>query len=486
MKSNFISSLSLLTLLAYSPNQVWAKASFDSEHIQAISSLNSKLSPHDETMKSLIVTQDQKNAVLKNIDIILDKKNETILEYMKLTKSLQSKIYKMSLKDRIQSELKKRELSGTIEENSSSLASLKGTIVEKEVKIQYLQKLLKNQNTLLSMEVKKLNFKIKRLTANYNTLPNGFDPSKLQLESKHHEILRTYQSKLHENQKTIAMFKNKFKNNNNYKALLKENSQLASGLRNSQTELGSYKKSYEEVQSKYLTKVKEYKELEQFTNNMQDEFNIQLTTLKSNYNKAITKATSPSRMPASIVGPVAPRNLQPTLSKKNLGNLIVIDPQHMKLVLDETIFYKRGTTEINSDSVKKMKRILSVYSNEIFSNERLKERLLKVQVIGHSSPIYQGRFVDPINAPKDAYDINMEVSIKRAKSLVSKIFSNEFGDFSHKNEIRSKIVVSGKSFSEPMPRQRGPASQESTSCGEYDCENSQRVEIIFEFEKENK
>jgi hypothetical protein len=492
MKSNFLFSLSLLTLFSHSPSQIWAKTSFETdtsgEHIKAIRSLNSKLSPHDETMKNLIITQDQKNAVLNNIDKILEKKNETIFEYMKLTKALQSKVYKMSLTDRLKSEMKKRELSGTIEESSSSLASLKGSIVEKDLKIQYLQKLLKNQNTQLSMEVKKLNFKIKRLTQTHNTLPNGFDPSYLKLESKHHEVLRTYQNKLHENQQTIAEFKKKFKKNTNYNMLIKENTELASNLKNSQLELSSYKKSYEEMQSKYLTKVNEYKKLETFTNNMQDEFNIQLTTLKSKYAKVMENNSKASRLPASVVSHESPKveKVNFNLKKENLGNLIHVDPQHMKLVLDETIFYKRGTTAISEDSALRMKSILSVYTKEIFSNEKLKERLLKVQFIGHSSPIYQGQFVDPINASKESYDINMAVSINRAQTLVESIFSNKFGDFPYKNEIRSKIVVSGKSFSEPLMRQRGPASQNRVSCGEYDCENSQRVEILFEFEKENK
>ena len=491
MKSNTMLSLSLLTLLSYSPSQIWAKTSFQTntsgEHIKAIRSLNNKLSPHDETMKDLIVAQDQKNAVLKNIDMILENKNETIFEYMKLTKNLQSKIYKMSLKERIQSEMKKRQLSGAIEEDSSSISSLKGSIVEKDLKLQYLQKLLKNQNTQLSMEVKKLNFKIKRLTQNNNSLPNGFDPSNLRLESKHHEILRTYQNKLYENQKTIAEFKSKFKKNDNYNSIIKENSELASSLRSSQLDLLSYKNSYEKIQKKYLTKIKEYKKLETYTNNLQDDFNIQLTTLKSKYTKALSIKPTSSRMPASVQDEEKiTKVIQFTLKEKELGNLIIIDPQHMKLVLDETIFYERGTTSIDEYSTEKMKKVLSIYSKEIFSNEKLKDRLLKIQIIGHSSPIYKGKFVDPINANKEAYDIDMQVSLSRANSLVKKMFSNQFGEFPHKHEMRSKLVVSGKSFSEPLMKQRGPASQSEVSCGEYDCDNSQRVEIIFEFEKEYK
>ncbi|WP_127714528.1 hypothetical protein [Halobacteriovorax sp. HLS] len=498
MKSSLFLSLSIISLFSYSPNQVLGKTTYEhnqlSQNIQQAQSnqaLQLSLTPHDSTMKSLIITQDQKNAVLKNIDKILAKKNQTIFEYMKLTKQLESKLEKMSFKDRIKSEMKKRELSSELEESSDSLASLKGIIVEKDLKIQYLQKLLKNQNTQLASEVKKLNFKLKRLSHRYNTQTSVTETSKvIELESKHHETLRRYQNKLYENQKTISEFNKKFKSNKSFKGLIEENSKLAESLRSTEIEIKIHKAAYDTLEQKYLAKVKENKELEALANAMKDEFNVEMTTLKEKYAQALKLGANKrsGRVPASTSAEVVKANnsIQNTIENSGLGHLIEIDPQHMKLVLDETLIFSRGGTSIDDKAKENIKRILSVYTKEIYSNPKLRNRLLKVQFIGHASPIFKGKFVEPLTATKEAYDLNMDISLARSTKLFKTIFSEDFGDFPNKQELRSKVVISGKSFSEPLEVKRGPAALNTFQCGEFNCEGSQRVEILFEFEKEIK
>ena len=490
MKSNLVLALSVMSILAYSPDQVMAKSmaekSSEVEHYQAIQVLKSKLSPHDDTMKTLMFTQDQKNAVLKNIDAVLKQKNQTIFEYMKLNKSLQAKVDKMGFKDRISAEIKKRKLSDNIEVSNDSLSLLKGTIVEKDLKIQYLQKLLKNQNTQLAAEVKKLNFKIKMMSRNLNSPSSGYDIKQLKLESKHHEVLRTYQNKLFQNQRTIADFKKKFEKNSDYNSIIQENSKLASSLRTAQEELEGYKIAYSKMETKYLAKVREYKKLETYASHIQEKYDQELVSLKGKYTDILENKkmkSSGSRMPASVV---EVSKEDEDIAQKDLSHLIELDPERMKIVLDETLLFNRGKTGLDSQSAEKIKKILTVYSKEIFNKPKLRERLRKVQFIGHSSPVYKSKFIDPLTASKEAYDVNMDVSIARARSLANIIFSEEFGFFPHKNEIRSKIVISGKSFSDPKPLMRGPASVSTIACGQYDCEGSQRVEILFEFEKEEK
>ncbi|OUR96507.1 hypothetical protein A9Q84_09160 [Halobacteriovorax marinus] len=510
MSQKIFPCLSLFTiLLTCSPNQVLAKSQYAtsntkglyaefSNQIDAIKTLNKDLSPHDNTMKDIMLTQDQKNAVLKNIDKVLKDKNLQIFEYMKLTKTLKNKIDQFSFKERIQSEMQKRTLSDNIETSDQYVSELKGKIVEKDLRLQYLQKLLKNQNTILSQKIETLNGKIQKLSKTYSGLPEGFDPSMMKMQSHHHETLRRYQDKLHQNSVTITQFKNKFKGVKNYEQIIEENSSLASGLRKSQAELIQYKTAYAKLEKNYTAQVKKNQELESYAENIRYEYNNQITQLQEKYGEALAKVDNledrimaPSiakggRFPASVPQDVEKANvsIQEKLNQQGLGHLVEIDPQHMKIILDERFQFESDSSEISGDALAKLKNVISVYSNEIFSNPKLRERLLKVQFIGHSSPFYKGTFVDPVSASKEAFNYNMYISLERANSLVNQIFSEDFGDFPYKLDIRSKMVISGKSFSEPLSVGRKLASIGPSQCGEYDCDSSQRVEIIFEFEKE--
>lgn len=494
--------------MTYSPNQVLAKTQYDTsveqnlmkefgDQMDSIKTLRKELSPHDQTMKSIMLTQDQKNAVLNNIDKILKEKNQKIFEYMKLTKSLKSKLDKLSFKERIQTEMKKRKLTDNIENSDQYISDLKGEIKAKDLKLKYLQELLKNQSQILGKKVERLNLKIQKLTKTYTGLPEGFDPAMMKVQSQHHETLRKYQAKLHENNVTITKFKEKFKDVKDYEAIIEENSSLAEGLRRTQGELIQYKSAFAKLEKSYLAQVKKNKDLESYADNIRYEYNNQITQLQEKYGVALAKvdvleqkilAPKANRLPASVPSNDIQKTNQivkASLDKQGLGHLVEIDPQHLKIILDERFQFQSDSSSISNEAQEKLKNVISVYSQEIFSNSKLRERLLKVQFVGHSSPYYKGHFVDPINASKEAYDYNMFISLERAKSLVNNIFSDEFGDFPYKYDIRSKMVISGKSFSEPLNLGRKVASVGPSQCGEYDCKSSQRVEIIFEFEKES-
>ena len=107
----------------------------------------------------------------------------------------------------------------------------------------------------------------------------------------------------------------------------------------------------------------------------------------------------------------------------------------------------------------------------------MRNNIEHVNVIGHASPRYKRKFVDPNGKNSKAYNYNLDLSTSRAKSIVKYIFSKEFGAFPHKSILRDKISVVGKSYSSPIKKKNG--SPKDSTCGAYDCRLSRRVEIKF-------
>ncbi|PIK16659.1 OmpA family protein [Halobacteriovorax sp. JY17] len=494
MNSKNVSKLYLITtLFSLGPDYALAKTQSHSEmsslqtfnsSIDGIKALSAKLSPHDESMKTLLLTHEEKNAVLKNIDSVLDKKNKAIFEYMKLTKSLNSKIEKLSFSQRVKGEFQKRELSSNIDDQEQEVSELKGLIVQKDLKIQFLKKSIKNQTIQLSQKIQKLNFKIKNLTDSFNEMPKEMEKVALLTQSKHIEEIRGLQNQLHMKNMTIVSYQDQLKKYQDLEDVATGNNQLAQQLKKSNQQLENYKVSYKELEKKLEAEIGKNSQLKTYAENIKAEYSNHINLLQQKYGAAIEKVNSieskylaqGSRMPASVV------NYEPVKSNVDLGYLVEVDPSHLKIILDESFFFKTGESELSEESKMKLQTIMSAYSEQIFTKDKLRERLENIHIIGHSSPLFEGKYVDPTLASKRAYQFNMEISLQRAKSIVA-IMIDENTNLPHKNEIRSKLIISGKSFSEPRPLPRGPASLSQMKCGDFDCPSSQRVEIIFELQK---
>ncbi|GEM_PF-4210166 len=446
-----------------------------------IKSMNLKLTPHDSTMKDLLLTHDEKNAVLKNIDKVLREKNKVIFEYMKLTKSLNSKLHDLSLTQRLKAEFKKRELSNNIEGQEDLIIDLKNKIEQKDIRISYLKKLVKNQNIQLTEKINKLNFKIKNLTDSFNKMPEEMEQMALLSESKHVQVVRKLQNQIYEKSIMITSYQDQLEQYKDLNDLSARNNQLAIQLNESNEQLKKYQLSYKKIENKLKEERLKNIELTNYASNIKEEYSNHINILQEKYtaainNNKITKIAN--RMPASI------EENKTVIEKVNLGYLVEIDPRHLKVILDENFFFVSGKVSLDQESKEKLQSIMTAYSKEIFSKEELRDRLENIHVIGHSSPVYKGKVQNPLEASKKAYKANMDISLNRAKSIVDAIIGENL-ELPNKKEIRSKLVVSGKSFSEPIIQKRNLASTEKRECGQYDCEASQRVEIIFELQKKN-
>jgi hypothetical protein len=107
-----------------------------------------------------------------------------------------------------------------------------------------------------------------------------------------------------------------------------------------------------------------------------------------------------------------------------------------------------------------------------------------VEIVGFSSPTYQGKYVDPSSldeGARAAVNYNLDLSYRRARSIFQYIFNTDSMSFQHQPELLRLIKVTGRSFlSEDL---KGRTLEKGLSrrdfCKQYDCLKSQKVLIKF-------
>jgi outer membrane protein OmpA-like peptidoglycan-associated protein len=150
---------------------------------------------------------------------------------------------------------------------------------------------------------------------------------------------------------------------------------------------------------------------------------------------------------------------------------------NITLKLDGTFLFKRNDSKLTDKAKKTLKKIIPIYTSEIFKAKKMRDNIDHVNVIGHASPRYKRKFINPADQNTKAYNYNLDLSTNRAKEIVKFILGQKFGEFPYKSNLRDKISVIGKSYSQPI--KMSPNSKSDPSCGIYNCSLSRRVEIKF-------
>lgn len=90
-------------------------------------------------------------------------------------------------------------------------------------------------------------------------------------------------------------------------------------------------------------------------------------------------------------------------------------------------------------------KLVPIYVNTIFTKPELDENIANIVVQGHTdSQSFAG-----LSTKDEQFVRNMELSLKRANSVAEYMFKTNF-DKTHSEDLRKKLVVEGKSFTEPI------------------------------------
>ena len=90
-------------------------------------------------------------------------------------------------------------------------------------------------------------------------------------------------------------------------------------------------------------------------------------------------------------------------------------------------------------------KLVPIYVNTIFKNPELNQSIANIIVQGHTdSQSFAG-----ITSKDEQFTRNMELSLKRANSVAEYMFKTQF-DRTYSEDLRNKLIVEGRSFSDPI------------------------------------
>ncbi|NUM58787.1 MAG: microtubule-binding protein [Bdellovibrionaceae bacterium] len=158
-----------------------------------------------------------------------------------------------------------------------------------------------------------------------------------------------------------------------------------------------------------------------------------------------------------------------------------IDLQTGEVMLDfGDSYFETGSSKLNGDMKAILEKAMPVYAKSLFGNNKVKDKISAVEIVGFASPTYKGKYVDPNSSArkdKQALKYNMDLSYQRAKSIFNHIIDDKSMEFDHQKDMFPVMKVSGRSFLEVMKVKNVPQGKDF--CSINDCKKSQRVIIRF-------
>ncbi len=472
------------------------------KNIDEVKEMVHDLGPQKKDAKKLQSAQEREQLLHAKYQKVLKEKNRKIFEYMKLTEGLKRGSKNTGFQARIDHELKKRNLSNDIESSDETLSTLKSDLYAKNLEIEFLNKMMNSRTTSLKKKVNHLNKKIKKLNTDFKYMAGKMVKELKSYKRKDIETINSLREKLAHNSLALAAAHTALPKSLNYKPLQNndKHKELSSEISTLTNQLASLDTKYTQMSKKYYEQVKINHEVTAKATKLENGYIQKISMLEDNLAKSSsqilalqtevrTNANTRGRFPASVPFEDTNETLKAELSKQiaqkiqeaKIGFLTEFNENNISITLDEKFFFNNDSSSINELGKEKLKTLISIYSKQLFQHEKIRERIKAVSFIGHASPRYNSKVLDPLDASEEAFQYNMELSTKRAQSVANLIFSPDFGKFEYKDTLRAKTMVSGRGFSTPIPSvKRNLASVGDTKCGSYDCRKSRRVEIIFE------
>ena len=136
-------------------------------------------------------------------------------------------------------------------------------------------------------------------------------------------------------------------------------------------------------------------------------------------------------------------------------NPIVIDINTGQITLDEKMLFDTDSYELKREAKDMLKILIPKYAEELYSE--YSEYISNIIIEGHTDDI-------------GGYLYNLELSQKRAYSVVEYIISDEIGEYNYKDNLTQDVIAIGRSEAELI----------KDNNDNIDRSKSRRVEIKYE------
>lgn len=147
-------------------------------------------------------------------------------------------------------------------------------------------------------------------------------------------------------------------------------------------------------------------------------------------------------------------------------------------------YFETNSAALKPGMVKRLSSFFPAYSEALFKDKNLSQKLANVEIIGFSSPTYMGRYINPSSiksTDREAILYNLKLSFNRANEIFKYAFDNNKVQFSGQKSLLPLIkVVSRGYLPEGISGNDIPeGTTERQFCAKYNCKKAQRVVIKF-------
>lgn len=311
--------------------------------------------------------------------------------------------------------------------------------------------------------------------------------------------------------------KNLYKVGNENKALSRSNKKFEQNIKVNR----SYKKRYEELKGLYTKTVKDINRLKkknQRINKIEANYRQTLAEKKI-YEGKFEKAVRDSKKKGRAIASLSVENTKMKIIKKELGKIkkqrdglvrevtelglasaikysvasslkknfqkhgvdVNVDMRTGEVKINFNKFYfGYGSTHLSAFMKEKLLQVFPIYAETIFNDEGISKLIKSVEIVGASSPTFNKKVINPIQANskfyKKAMEFNLDLSYRRAKSIFKYVFHNDAIKFPHKNKMLSKIKLTGLGYLQSK-KPKGRRISSLGTCKELSCSEYQVVYI---------
>ena len=381
------------------------------------------------------------------------------------------------------------------------------SVKQKQLEQKLAQKEKEIQENLL-VKQKELEGQIASMTQKLSAAQK--ESAKMESDLKQEKVYKSGQEKVvSELQAQLAGIEGELKKNKEAAGKLAEQkSQLDSSLSDIGNQRDALKKKYDSLEKQFQGATSDNKALnaklaelgskssqaEKTANKWKDQFEKQmgdLDKLKGQLHESNLRfrqlADTMTKLKDSVKNGVALK-LQDKFKQNGLDAKVDLKTGEVVLLSGEGFNFEKGSTKLSKEAKVILKKIIPIYSEVLLGDNKIYYQIDTINMEGHSSPSFGGKYVPPTEQNSDAYSFNMRLSAMRASSVASYLMSKEIGDYPHKEKMKLLLQSVGLAYMKPVaPTEsivRGPASVQdfqanSGQCGPFDCYKSQRVQINF-------
>lgn len=147
-------------------------------------------------------------------------------------------------------------------------------------------------------------------------------------------------------------------------------------------------------------------------------------------------------------------------------------------------YFDSGSADLKGSMANVLQKFVPKYSEALFKDPKIADKITSVDIIGFASPTYQNRYVDPQSLNEEdqkAAKYNLDLSYKRARSIFDYMFDRKKISYEKQRQLLGLVKVTGRSFFNEGRAPAGvtPGMSQKEFCAKFDCKQAQKVIIKF-------